>query len=162
MSGIRAINTRPELSIRRLLFARGLRFRLHVKDLPGKPDLVFPKYEAVLFVHGCFWHRHESCRFTSTPASNVDFWMKKFKANLSRDARAIRALREQGWRVAVVWECELREEARATKMADRIAAWLRSTKRLWRPTLPPEPSTVRALPRLPAERGMAVPRSRPA
>lgn len=106
MAGIRSKDTKPEVAVRKFLHRKGLRFRLHAK-LPGRPDLTFPKYKAVVFVHGCFWHRHEGCRFTTTPSSNADFWQKKFSANISRDARVQRDLQELGWRVIIVWECEL-------------------------------------------------------
>lgn len=106
MSGIRGKNTKPELIVRSALHRVGLRFRLHAK-LPGKPDLVFPKYRTVLFVHGCFWHRHENCRYATTPASNVDFWKEKFAANVRNDAKVKRQLEELGWRVLIVWECQL-------------------------------------------------------
>jgi len=106
MSSIRGKNTKPELAVRSYLHRAGLRFRLHVR-LPGKPDLVFPKYRTVVFVHGCFWHRHKSCRFATTPASNTVFWQKKFDANVSRDAAAKKALRKLGWRVRIIWACQL-------------------------------------------------------
>lgn len=109
MSGIRAKNTKPELLVRKYLHAKGLRFRLHVKELPGKPDLVFPKYKTVVFVHGCFWHRHAGCKYATTPSSREHFWTNKLSENVARDAYQIAALGELGWRVFVVWECELRD-----------------------------------------------------
>ncbi|MBS0461625.1 MAG: DNA mismatch endonuclease Vsr [Proteobacteria bacterium] len=105
MSGIRGRNTRPELLVRSFLHRAGLRFRLHVR-LPGKPDLVFPKYRTVVFVHGCFWHRHAGCRLASIPATNRRFWEEKFEANVARDRRITRQLRREGWHVLVAWECE--------------------------------------------------------
>lgn len=108
MSGIRGKNTKPELVVRGFLHRAGLRFRLHAK-LPGKPDLAFPKYRTVVFVHGCFWHRHEGCPFSTTPASNIEFWQKKFRDNMRRDVEAKRQLEEQGWRVLVIWACQLDE-----------------------------------------------------
>lgn len=123
MSSIRGKNTRPELALRALLFAKGLRYRLHVRELPGSPDIVFPKYKAVVFVHGCFWHRHEGCRYTTTPKANEEFWSRKFKENVARDARHVGQLREQSWRVAVVWECALRRSAESTAQA--VEEWLR-------------------------------------
>ena len=108
MSGIRGKNTKPELVVRSFLHRAGLRFRLHAK-LPGKPDLAFPKYRTVVFVHGCFWHRHEGCPFSTTPASNIEFWQKKFRDNMRRDAEAKRQLEEQGWRVLAIWACQLDE-----------------------------------------------------
>ena len=108
MSAIRGPDTRPELEVRRLLHREGLRFRLHAA-LPGKPDLVFPKYEAVVFVHGCFWHRHPNCRYATTPASNQEFWQAKFNANVARDKRVVARLRREGWRVFTVWACRITE-----------------------------------------------------
>jgi len=108
MSGIRGKDTKPELVVRSYLHRSGLRFRLR-GTLPGKPDLVLPKYRTAVFVHGCFWHRHPDCRFTTTPASNAKFWRKKFAENVSRDADVQRQLRQLGWRVLVIWACELNE-----------------------------------------------------
>jgi len=110
MSGIRGKDTSPEFAVRRFLHAQGLRYRLHAKDLPGKPDLVFPKYGSVLFVNGCFWHRHRGCKFTTTPASNKDFWQKKFDDNVRRDRDAVKRLKIAGWRVLVIWECQINEK----------------------------------------------------
>ena len=106
MSRVKSKNTTPEMRVRQTAHALGLRFRLHKKDLPGKPDLVFAKYNTALFVHGCFWHRHQSCRKASIPKTRVDFWKSKFDANVSRDQRVANDLRELGWNVAVIWECE--------------------------------------------------------
>jgi len=105
MSSIRSGNTKPELALRRALHRLGFRYRLHGPNLPGRPDLAFPRYRAVLFVHGCFWHRHEGCRFATTPSSNVEFWGEKFGANVKRDRKAAESLLAAGWRVGVVWEC---------------------------------------------------------
>lgn len=107
MSRIRGKNTKPELVLRRGLHARGLRFRLHRADLPGKPDLVFPRYRAVILVHGCFWHGH-GCPLTKMPATRRDFWATKIAGNKARDQRALAALHAVGWRTLVVWECALR------------------------------------------------------
>ena len=107
MSGIRGRDTRPELAVRRYLHSQGLRYRLHVRDLPGRPDIVLPRHRTVVFVHGCFWHRHNGCRFAYTPKSRADFWLPKLEGNVVRDARDQRRLRDLGWRIAVVWECEV-------------------------------------------------------
>ena len=117
MSRIRGQDTKPEIVVRKLLHAHGLRFRLHVKNLPGKPDIVLRKYKTVIMVNGCFWHRHQGCRFAYTPKSNEEFWMEKFRLNVERDARNLELLRSAGWRVELVWECEtkLHEE-----LADRL------------------------------------------
>ena len=111
MAGIRGSDTAPELAVRRIAHRMGLRFRLHRKDLPGRPDLVFPRHRLVVFVHGCFWHRHEGCRYASTPKSRIAFWTEKFAANVARDARQEAALRAVDWRVLVIWECETRHKA---------------------------------------------------
>jgi len=123
MSSIRGKNTRPEVTLRSLLFAKGFRYRLHARSLPGSPDLVFPKYKAVIFVHGCFWHQHEGCRYATTPKANGEFWARKFEGNVARDARHVEELRRQGWRVAVVWECALRHAAE--QAAHAVGEWLR-------------------------------------
>lgn len=125
MSGIRGKNTKPELALRRALHARGFRFRLHSCKVVGQPDLILPRHRAVVFVHGCFWHRHEGCRYATNPSSRPEFWRAKFEANVARD-KAVRAtLLENGWRVATVWECALRKPERAEVSADLTAAWLR-------------------------------------
>jgi DNA mismatch endonuclease, patch repair protein len=103
-------DTTPELSVRRIAHKLGFRFRLHRKDLPGSPDIIFPKHRLCLFVHGCFWHRHHGCRKATTPKSNAAFWMDKFARNVERDARKVKALRALGWKVAVVWECQSNDE----------------------------------------------------
>lgn len=113
MAGIRGKNTRPELLIRSALHRAGFRFRLHVGRLPGSPDIVLPKYKAVIFVHGCFWHRHVGCRYASTPATRSEFWADKFKANTDRDRRNGRQLLDAGWRVFTIWECGIRHEPEA-------------------------------------------------
>ena len=117
MAKIRGVDTKPELFVRKALYARGYRYRLHAKDLPGRPDLVFRKRRAVVFVHGCFWHRH-GCKKTTHPKSRHDYWQEKFASNVARDKRNQEQLTEDGWRVFVVWECELEEAL------DRLAAFL--------------------------------------
>lgn len=111
MARIRRRDTVPELAVRHIAHRMSLRFRLQRKDLPGCPDLVFPKHRLAVFVHGCFWHRHEGCRYASTPKSRITFWREKFVANVARDARQEAALRALGWRVLVIWQCETRDEA---------------------------------------------------
>ncbi|MGF7054775.1 DNA mismatch endonuclease (patch repair protein) [Bosea sp. OAE752] len=109
MGRISSTGTKPELTVRKIAHSMGFRFRLHRQDLPGKPDLVFPGRKLALFVHGCFWHRHEGCRFAYSPKSNIAFWQTKFNNNIVRDARAERELERLGWRVAVIWECETKD-----------------------------------------------------
>lgn len=121
MSRIRARDTKPELALRKAIHALGLRYRLGSR-LSGKPDLVFPRHKAVVFVHGCFWHRHEGCKVATTPKSNIDFWTDKFSRNVERDARVARELRAAGWRVFVAWECELTGKGRAVEQAKHLAA----------------------------------------
>ena len=110
MSGIRGKDTKPELALRRALHARGFRYRSHDKRLPGKPDLILPRFRAAIFVHGCFWHRHKGCKYATTPATRPEFWQSKFRENVERDQRNIDALLALGWRAAVVWECEIRKD----------------------------------------------------
>jgi DNA mismatch endonuclease (patch repair protein) len=119
MARVKGRNTRPEMIVRRLTHAMGYRYRLHVRDLPGKPDLVFRSRQKVIFVHGCFWHRHEGCRRATTPQSNEAFWREKLSRNADRDAEQIKALNRKGWKVLVIWECQIRDR-------DAIAATIQS------------------------------------
>jgi DNA mismatch endonuclease (patch repair protein) len=119
MRQVRGKNTGPEMVVRRLLHRLGLRFRLHRRNLPGRPDLVLPRWATVIFVHGCFWHRHPRCKQSTTPASNRPFWLRKFRLNRQRDRRKQRELERQGWRVLIVWECETRQPE---PLAARLAA----------------------------------------
>jgi DNA mismatch endonuclease, patch repair protein len=109
MSRIRSKDTEPEKVVRSLLHRMGYRFRLHVRSLPGSPDVVMPKFKTVLFVHGCFWHRHSGCRYAYTPKSRTDFWNQKFEQNIRSDEKAGLSLQSLGWRVVVIWECETRD-----------------------------------------------------
>ena len=124
MSRIRAKNTKPEVFVRKLLFARGFRFRIHRKDLPGKPDVVLPKWRTVVFVHGCFWHAHEGCRRAAKPATHAGFWAEKLARNKARDREAVETLSAAGWRVLVVWECACRGRF-AQALADRMEGFIR-------------------------------------
>lgn len=110
MSGIKGKNTRPELIIRKFLHAQGFRYRLHVSSLPGKPDIVLPRYKLCIFVHGCFWHRHDGCRYATTPKTRPAFWKKKFAANRQRDIQVKMQLHAAGWRVFEIWECGFRNQ----------------------------------------------------
>lgn len=125
MSGIRGKNTRPEVKIRKALHAKGFRYQLHRKDLPGKPDMVFPKYRAVVFIHGCFWHRH-CCSLFRWPSSNVDFWQNKLSGNQQKDIVNNAGLEALGWKVLIVWECAIRGRYKvgAEDTVTRIADWL--------------------------------------
>ena len=127
MAGIRGKDTKPEIFLRRGLHRLGFRFRLHVNDLPGRPDLVFPKYRAVLFAQGCFWHGHD-CHLFKWPASREDFWRDKISRNRENDARVIAALEADGWRVAQAWECALKGKTRIDEqdILRKLADWIRS------------------------------------
>lgn len=120
MSGIRSRDTKPELIVRKYLHAQGLRYRVTPKDLMGKPDIVLPKYRTVVFVHGCFWHRHEGCPYTTTPVTNPDFWEKKFHDTIIRDKNTRKTLQKKGWSVLVIWECEISRRKLASLMRSII------------------------------------------
>jgi len=126
MSKVRQKNTAPELYLRKALHALGLRFRLHSADLPGKPDLVFPRYRAVVFVHGCFWHMHDGCNRAKLPSTNTDFWVNKLNKNAERDEKVMAALAALGWRAFVVWGCELKSDIKVQKSATQLAQKIRS------------------------------------
>lgn len=127
MSGIRGRNTRPEMRLRKALHARGLRYRLHRRSLPGTPDIVFPALRAAIMVHGCFWHRHEGCRYATNPATRPEFWQDKFQQNVERDRANEQALSAAGWRVATIWECALRRPEVVEETAERLIDWLKSS-----------------------------------
>jgi DNA mismatch endonuclease (patch repair protein) len=125
MASVKGRDTKPERIVRSLLHALGYRFRLHRKDLPGKPDIVLPKHKKVVYVHGCFWHGHPSCPRAARPTSNVEFWNRKLDGNIARDAAAQRALLKLGWRHLVVWQCETRD---LHSLALRLENFLRDGK----------------------------------
>lgn len=125
MSRIRSAHTRPEVALRKILHSLGLRYRLNGASLPGKPDLVFPRYKAVVFVHGCFWHRHPNCSIATTPKSNTAFWVDKFAKNVARDERVTSLLRSLGWRVFVAWECEVNSFKKAKHTGLRLSELIR-------------------------------------
>lgn len=137
MSGIRGKDTLPEMQVRRFLHRQGLRYRLHDRSLPGAPDIVFPRHGAVVFIHGCYWHRHEGCKYASTPASNVEFWQRKFSGNVKRDQNAIAMLLDAGWRVFVLWECGLRQS-----YFEHTLAWLPDAIRSNKPGFSEWPAKV--------------------
>ena len=123
MAAVGSKDTEPELKLRKMLHALGYRYRLHDARLPGKPDIVFARRRAAVFVNGCFWHRHEGCRYATTPKTDTDFWQSKFEANKARDKRNIVALKRLGWRVAVVWQCQLKSPQ---KVLSRVVRFLDS------------------------------------
>jgi DNA mismatch endonuclease, patch repair protein len=143
MSGIRGKDTRPEILVRRLLHAAGLRFRLHRRDLPGIPDIVLPKYRAAIFVHGCYWHVHKGCHFFKMPGSNVDFWRRKLESNQARDRHNVKLLLKDGWRVLVIWECLLRQPPAVGDIGARIIEWILGAETLRE--LPPPSSRKHSL-----------------
>lgn len=122
MSRVKGRDTRPEKLVRSLLHRMGYRFRLHRKDLPGKPDVVLPRHRKIVFVHGCFWHGHEGCRRASRPKSNAEFWNRKIDANIERDVRTQRELESSGWKVLTVWQCETRN---VEALRERLETFLR-------------------------------------
>ena len=115
MSAIKSKNTKPEIEVRKLLHSMGFRFRLYRKDLPGSPDIFLPKFKTVIFVHGCFWHRHENCKYSSTPKTRVQFWEKKFNSNILRDLENQKKIKDIGLRSIIVWECELKNKIELEK-----------------------------------------------
>lgn len=123
MARIRGSDTKPEVQVRSILHRMGYRFRLHRKDLPGSPDITLPKYKTVIFVNGCFWHRHTNCKFAYTPKSRTEFWNKKFEDNVARDHRVNMELKRMGWQVVTVWECQIQQPE---KVADKLNKLLSS------------------------------------
>lgn len=124
MAGIRGENTRPEILVRKALFAAGFRFRLHRRDLPGAPDIVMSWRRTVVFVHGCFWHQHKGCKFAKLPASRPEFWARKLSGNVARDSHVVRALNGGGWRVLIVWECATRDRIALASLRDTLKLWI--------------------------------------
>lgn len=125
MAAIQSTNTKPELAVRRLVHGMGYRYRLHAKELPGKPDIVFPSRKKIVFVHGCFWHRHQGCRYATSPKTRMNFWNEKFAQNVARDRRNRLALKKAGWTVMIVWQCELKN---SEKLARRIDGFLQKNE----------------------------------
>ncbi|MCK9189637.1 very short patch repair endonuclease [Acidithiobacillus sp.] len=124
MAGVRGKDTKPEMIVRRALFAEGMRFRLHRRDLPGTPDVVLPSSRVVVFIHGCFWHRHSECRLAKLPTSNAAFWRNKLDVNVERDHRAVEALVSAGWRVLIIWECATRDKSIAPTLGMLARKWI--------------------------------------
>ena len=126
MSRIKGKNTKPEEIVRKYLFSKGFRYRKNYKKLPGKPDIVLPRYKTVIFVHGCFWHGHPGCKYAYTPKSNAEFWINKISSNRERDVITKHKLEESGWKVIIVWECELRHEKDFSNLIERLSLDIRS------------------------------------
>lgn len=110
MSRIKGKDTKPEMLVRKFLFSKGFRYRLHDKKLPGKPDIVLPKYKTVIFIHGCFWHGHEGCKYYVVPKTRTEWWLEKIGKNIMNDEKAVKALAEMGWKVILIWECEVKKK----------------------------------------------------
>lgn len=129
MANIPAANTKPEIMIRKYLFQKGFRYRINYKKFVGKPDIVLPKYKAIIFIHGCFWHSHPNCKDAHLPKSNIDFWKKKISSNIKRDLQNIKLLKEMGWNVIVIWECEIKKRNIDLLMEQVISCILNQTHR---------------------------------
>ena len=125
MSRIRSTNTKPEMLVRKFLFAHGCRYRLHHKRLPGKPDIVLPKYRTVIFVHGCYWHGHDNCKYYKVPQTRTDWWLNKINTSKANDNKAVKALKKDGWKVIVVWECDLK----AARVDRTVSSVLKNLKK---------------------------------
>ncbi|MDP2414290.1 very short patch repair endonuclease [Daejeonella sp.] len=120
MSRIRSKNTKPEMLVRKFLHKNGFRYRLHVKNLPGKPDIVLPKYKSVIFIHGCFWHGHEGCKYYVVPKTRTDWWLKKIMTNTSNDLKAEETLLSKGWKIIRIWECEIKSAQKFIVRSDEL------------------------------------------
>jgi DNA mismatch endonuclease (patch repair protein) len=124
MSRIRATNTKPELLVRRFLHANGFRYKLHDKTLPGKPDIVLPKYKTVIFIHGCFWHGHSNCKYFVVPKTRTEWWLNKINTNKANDNKAVKALKKDGWKILHIWECRLKSakaERTLSSLPDKLS-----------------------------------------
>lgn len=121
MSNVRSKNTKPEIMVRKFLFANGYRYRVNRKDLPGKPDIVLPKYKTVVFINGCFWHGHQNCKYATIPESNHEFWLAKITGNVERDKQTRERLSQMGWRVIDIWQCQLKPREKETTLNNLIS-----------------------------------------
>jgi DNA mismatch endonuclease (patch repair protein) len=119
MAAIKGKNTKPEMLVRRFLHANGFRYKLHDKTLPGKPDIVLPKYKTVIFIHGCFWHGHEGCKYYVVPKTRTEWWLNKINGNIANDTKAIKSLKKEGWKIITLWECDLKP-AKILKRLERL------------------------------------------
>ncbi len=128
MSRIRSRNTKPEIIVRQKLFSKGIRYRIHVKDLPGKPDIVIKKYKVVIEIKGCFWHKHEGCRYSSTPKSNTKYWINKIKKNVERDVINLKKLKEKKFKVFLLWECEIKNTYILNEKLNQISKYIKTQK----------------------------------
>ena len=117
MSRIKGKDTKPEMLVRRFLHAQGFRYRLHVKDLPGKPDIVLPKYKTVIFIHGCFWHGHEDCKYYVVPKTRTEWWLNKINSNIANDKKVAKILKQEGWKIITLWGCQLKQDKINTTLA---------------------------------------------
>ena len=124
MSRIRSTNTKPEMLVRKFLHAQGFRYKLHDKTLPGKPDLVLPKYKTAIFIHGCFWHGHKGCKYYVVPKTRTEWWLQKINGNIVNDEKAVKALKKDGWKIITIWECELKRD----KLENTLKKVIRSLK----------------------------------
>lgn len=120
MSQVKGKNTKPELTVRKFLHANGYRYRLHVKDLPGKPDVVLPKYKTIIFVHGCFWHGHTGCKYATVPKTRTDWWLNKINTNKANDKKAVQKLIKEGWQIITIWECQLKKDKVSDTLKDLL------------------------------------------
>lgn len=127
MSRIRGKDTKPELLVRRFLHSKGFRYRLHSKNLPGKPDIVLPKYKTVIFIHGCFWHGHEHCAYYVIPKTRTEWWIEKINGNISRDKKVMDDLKGMGWKVSTIWECQLKQNNRDSSL-DTLVQQIKNMK----------------------------------
>lgn len=146
MAAIRGRDTKPEITVRKYLFSRGLRFRVQVRKLPGNPDIVLPRYRTVIFVDGCFWHGHEDCRYFRLPKSNFEFWKAKIEKNIARDIRNEYELKSLGWRVLRVWECEIRTVAGREKYLDSLYDLIVNPKQSYSLNVDNDTTTIAAEP----------------
>ena len=128
MSRIRSRNTKPEITVRQKLFSRGIRYRIHVKDLPGKPDIVIKKYKVVIEIKGCFWHKHEGCKYSSIPKSNTKYWINKIKKNVERDVINLKKLEEKKFKVFLLWECEIKNTDILNEKLNLISEYIKTQK----------------------------------